>query len=542
MLKKDLIYRNKHLLKDRSPLSEMRYQTLPTTQVTLNDKQGRTAHTQHKTNAPLVLIVEDERHHRFTLYHILKQNNLQVAEARDGKEALELLETIQADLILMDTDMPTMNGFETCRAIRKDPRTASLPIIMTTHLQDPESVDRAFRAGAEDYITKPINFTVLIKRIKLILENIQHNKNNEEKRQWADRSFQLMVENVLDYAIVVLDPKGIVMSWNIGAERIQGYHAKEIIGLSCTKFYPVEEIRGRKFQRDLEKAARIGRLTEEGWRIRKNGARFWAKTVYTACHDRQGSLRGFIQLTHDMTHYKQNEEERIKAVNEFIGFASHDLQEPLRTLRNYITLLREDVLACLTPGQTLSMDAAEDMKFIFDAAQRMSGLVQSMIDMMRLGNHPIQLKRIDLNHCLKAVLADLKTTILEKKADIHWQTLPTLYADGDLIHRVLQNLIGNALKFCTNRPIITLSAHENAWEWRISVSDNGIGIDPENITKIFTSFQRSHNHTNYPGNGVGLSIAKKSMERHGGRLTVSSQVGQGSIFTLSIPKNEEEIS
>lgn len=232
----------------------------------------------------------------------------------------------------------------------------------------------------------------------------------------------------------------------------------------------------------------------------------------------------------------RREKERAKVVDDFVFMASHDLQEPLRTLRNYVTLLEEDILECLTPDQMLTVHVAEDMCFIRESAKRMSRLVQSMLETSRAGHQPLQLKEVDLNHCMETVLANLAAMKAFKQADIRCERLPIVLADADQMNRILQNLVSNALKFCLHRPIITLAASEDAQAWTISVTDNGIGISMENLEKIFDPFHRLHHRTKYPGSGLGLTIAKKAVERLGGHLSVSSRMGEGSAFKFSIPK------
>ena len=360
--------------------------------------------------------------------------------------------------------------------------------------------------------------------------------DSEGKRHWTEESCRLMVESVSDYAIVMLDSVGYVMSWNKGAECIQGYHAQEIIGQHFSLFYSPDDIASGKPLHDLDEASTKGRFADDAERMHKDGSLFWAHVTCTAIWDQSKTLLGFAHVMHNMTIVTRTEKELAKAVNAFVFIASHDLQEPLRTLRNYVTLLQEDILECLPSEQTLSVDVEEDIYFIREAAKRMSSLVHSMLENMRAGYQPLKLKVLDLNHCLATVLVDLAAIKAEKQADIRCEGLPIVEVDVDQINRILQNLISNAIKFCQHQPVITISASENAREWTIAVTDNGIGIAPENLGKIFLPFQRLHHHTAYLGNGIGLAITKEAVERHGGRLSVSSQIGAGSVFKFTIPK------
>jgi PAS domain S-box-containing protein len=247
-----------------------------------------------------------------------------------------------------------------------------------------------------------------------------------------------------------------------------------------------------------------------------------------------GPVCGSRGVVMDITERKQAEAERelllreLQRVNEelqqFAHVVSHDLNEPLRTMRSYVQLLAQR-----TKGK-LDAEAAEDMAFIADAAQRMQQMLADLLAYTRAGQTPA-LRAVDCEAVLAQVLNALQTQVTECAAIITHDPLPIVHGDATRLGQVLQNLIGNALKFCeTKPPRIHITARQEDQHWRFAVRDNGIGIDPRHSERIFGAFQRLHARKEYPGTGMGLAICKKIVEQHGGRLWVESRPGEGSIF------------
>ena len=220
-----------------------------------------------------------------------------------------------------------------------------------------------------------------------------------------------------------------------------------------------------------------------------------------------------------------------KELEHFAYVASHDLQEPLRKITSFIDLLERQY------KNQLGENADEYIERVVDGADRMQRLITDLLEYSRVGQGEISLTQIDLEAVLSRVLSNLGTEIEENGAVITHDPLPTVQANESLVDRLLQNLIGNAIKFRREEaPHVHISTEQKGGEWRFSIRDNGIGIDPENIGKIFMLFQRVHSREEYPGTGIGLAICKKIVQRHGGRIWVESQPGQGSTFFLTLPK------
>ena len=362
-------------------------------------------------------------------------------------------------------------------------------------------------------------------------------KRTEELRRSEER-FRLLVQNVQDYAIFLLTPTGHVATWNEGAQRLKGYRAEEIIGQHFSVFYPVEN--REEPEHNLQIAAATGHAEGEGWRVRKDGSRFWANVLITALRDPQGQLIGFTKITRDLTEQRKAQEvlkqqatelSRSNAdLQQFAYVASHDLQEPLRMVISYMQILSDEYKG------KLDANADECIGFAVDGAVRMRQLIVGLLAYSRVSTTAQPLVQTDLMAILNDVQANLDVAIHESAAVITSDPLPSVLADPLQMSQLFQNLIGNAITFRGKEPLrIHISAKLEESSWVFSVADNGIGIGPEHYERIFVIFQRLHDRMQYKGTGIGLAICKKIVDRRGGKIWVESQPGKGSTFYFTVP-------
>jgi PAS domain S-box-containing protein len=378
------------------------------------------------------------------------------------------------------------------------------------------------------------------------VRDISERKHAEDALQQSENRLRVLIDGVKDYAILMLDPKGLVTTWGEGAERIKGYRAEEIIGQSFSRFYLPEAIAQQKPSQELKIAEEQGRFEEEGWRVRKDGSRFWANVVITALRDETGQLRGFAKVNRDFSERKKSDEQLAKTLTElkrsneelqqFAYVASHDLQEPLRMVASYTQLLAQRYKG------RLDADADEFIAYAVDGSNRMQGLIQDLLAYSRAGTNGKALGQVSSEDALDEALNNLRAMIEESGTTVTHDALPPIKTDESQLVQVFQNLVGNAMKYHgVEAPRVHVSATKNgAKEWIFSIRDNGMGIDSQYFERIFIIFQRLHGREEFEGTGIGLAICKKIVERMGGRIWVESQLEKGSTFFFALPERDGE--
>ena len=351
--------------------------------------------------------------------------------------------------------------------------------------------------------------------------------------------FRLLVERVKDYAIFVLDPNGIVVSWNAGAENIKGYRAEEIIGHHFSRFYPAEAIRSGWPKTELENAARDGSFEDEGWRVRKDGSRFWANVVITALYDDAGHLHGFAKVTRDLTERRRVErlEADAQQMGEFVAMLAHELRNPLAPIRSAISVARH---AGADPGK---------VTWALDVIDRQSGhlvrLVEDLLDIGRIsrGQVRLQRRRVRLGEVVDAAIEATLPAMQQRNHQLELQRAADPLVRGDPVRlaQVLTNLLCNSGKYTPPGGRIVVRVEDVGGRARVSVADNGIGIAPDLLPRIFDIFTQDKRSLDRAegGLGLGLAIAKRLADLHQGRLTAhSAGPGCGSEFVLDLPSTD----
>jgi PAS domain S-box-containing protein len=368
----------------------------------------------------------------------------------------------------------------------------------------------------------------------------------------SNERYTKMIEEVEDYAIILLDVNGTILNWNRGAQKIKGYTEDEIIGRDFSIFY-LDEDRARQLpQKLIQTAIKEGRATHEGFRKRRDDTKFWGSVVITALHDERGQVIGFTKVTRDLTERKAAEdlirqhaselEVKNRQLEQFAYIASHDLQEPLRKIQTFVQILEK------------KFDNEEVRKKYFakinTSAKRMTELIRSVLHYSRLAQPDELVTDVDLNDILENILGDYEVAISEKYAEIKHDVLPIVPGIRSQLGQLFANLIGNALKFTKGRPKIsitwkTLTGVEVQQQFsaanlsnkyiELRFADNGIGFDQEYTDKIFSIFQRLNNRDDFAGTGIGLALSKKIVENHHGYITAESEVGKGSTFIVYLP-------
>ena len=366
------------------------------------------------------------------------------------------------------------------------------------------------------------------------------------ERALADERFKVLVEGVKDYAILMLDPAGTIVSWNSGAERIKGYRAEEIIGRHFSVFYTPEAVARAHPEHELAVARREGRFEEEGWRVRKDGSHFWASVVITALFDEDGDLLGFGKVTRDMTERRAVQEaeraarsaaERANRVKtEFLSGMSHELRTPLNAVLGFAQVLELDDMTAM------QRDAVRQ---ITKAGQLLLNLVDELLDISRIEAEQmtVSLEPVHLGELIGECLELIRPLAVEHGIRIVAPPRRTeriyVTADQQRLKQVVMNLLSNAVKY--NRPDGTVVVGFGAVDGHVEVAftDTGKGIAPADIERLFVPFERlGAAQTGVSGTGLGLALSDRLVQLMRGSIIVESTVDEGSTFRVQLERAE----
>jgi PAS domain S-box-containing protein len=366
----------------------------------------------------------------------------------------------------------------------------------------------------------------------------------------SERVLGLFISSVADYAIFMLDAGGRIATWNRGAERIKGYTVDEVVGRHFGMFYG-EADRARKHPAwELGEASRNGRYEEEGWRIRKDGTRFWASVTITAVRDHSGRLVGFGKVTRDLTERKRNEEVLREAIaeaeassrakSEFLAAMSHELRTPLNAIMGFADLLDQGVSGPLNAMQR------DHVGRIRTASKHLLLQIDQILSISKIeaGHEEVHAGPVDCRALAEDALALIEPMARAKGLGTRFdgpdEPVPA-NTDGDKVQQILINLLSNACKFTEQGEIGLRLERDDARNVLFHVWDTGIGIAPADQARIFERFtQVDQSRTRARGGaGLGLAIAQHLARLLHGDLMLASTPGRGSTFTLRVPAAHE---
>jgi PAS domain S-box-containing protein len=371
-----------------------------------------------------------------------------------------------------------------------------------------------------------------------ITRDLSERREHEERLRQSEERFRLLLEGIADYAIFMLDAEGRVTSWNTGAERITGYAAEEVIGQSFERFFTPEDIAAARPAEELRRAVLHRRATDRGWRMRNDGTRYWADVIVTSLHDSDGRLRGFTTVTRDLSERKRMEslEAEGRQLTEFLAMLAHELRNPLAPIRNAAGIIG------------MQKDASRETLWARDVIERQSAqltrLVDDLLDVSRITRGKLRLKGapMDLNEALHRAIETVQPQIEARRQALQLTLSPKpLAVHGDLarLTQVVANLLGNASKYTQEGGEIRVTTEERGGDALLSVRDNGVGIAPHVLERVFDLFAQGERtlERSEGGLGIGLTLARRIVQLHGGAIKAKSEgPGKGSEFTVSLPR------
>ncbi len=396
--------------------------------------------------------------------------------------------------------------------------------------------------------------------------DIEHIKSSEAALRTSEERYRILVNSLIDQAIVLLDADGYILSWNSYVETIGGYTAKDLLGRHFSQFLPPEDIAAGKPAMELRQATETGRFEAEHWRIRRDGSKFWARVVISPVYDQNKKLRGFVKVTHDLTKSYEAElavranaqlqaqqqvvrqalavaEAANQAKSEFLSCMSHEIRTPLGIILGYAELLRNDLDGAL--------DVKEIAELICKNGIHLMELINDILDLSKIEAGAVALlpSPIDVQPFL-AKIADSFANQASKKAltfsvELTGQIPSKIRSDELRLTQVLTNLIGNAIKFTDHGYVrVNVSyAHRETSNGILvfNVSDSGCGIAQEYHGVIFQPFTQADKFIvrKYGGTGLGLGLARKIARELGGNVTLKfSAPQQGSMFEFTLNPGE----
>ena len=371
-----------------------------------------------------------------------------------------------------------------------------------------------------------------------VVTDLSKRLQQEERLRMSEERFRLLVEGVRDYAIFMLDPTGHIVSWNAGAEKNKGYTAAEILGKHFSVFYPEEKIASGWPAEELRQALAAGQFEDEGWRLRKDGSRFWANVLITPLYDERGQHRGFAKVTRDMTDQRRISalEDEGRRITQFLAMLGHELRGPLAPIANALTIIE------LSDVEAPEIRAARAV--IGRQLKQLSRLVDDLLDVGRItsGKVHIERKPVNLRDVITEAVEAVEPLARNKNHALHSEIIDqALWVDGDQARliQVVGNLLTNAVKFTPAGGRIVVALQAEGAHASISVRDNGVGIPRRSLEEIFRPFVQGDQDSarSTGGLGLGLSLVQQLVALHGGEVSVFSaaELGRGSEFVVRLP-------
>jgi signal transduction histidine kinase/DNA-binding response OmpR family regulator len=521
----------------------------------------------------MILIVDDKAENIFSLRRTLELNDFEVDSASSGEEALKKILNTSYSLIILDVQMPGMDGFEVAEALSGFSKAKDIPIIFLSAVStEKKFITKGYAAGAIDYVTKPVDPDIFMYKVKTLHKLHEQNRELREMKNSlmeeieSRKQTELALNRTLEELKSVMEAMpqvAFTMKPNREIEYVNEHWYLYSDSNSLPEFHE-NDICIKKWNEQMDnedliaEEVRIKHIPTGSYRyhllrmipIKQNGRLHKWVGTFTDIHSQKLAndiLEAKVQERTEELLFKNKELETSNhELQQFASVASHDLKEPLRKIQIFSSVIKDRFLD--------NSDASKDnINRVIDAASRMSGLINDLLNYSRLSVEHL-FKPTDLNLIISSIINDLELPIKEKNAKIICCNIPIIDTVEGQMRQVFQNLLSNSLKFARReaQPEIHIDAEkvsslhfdspadEHGEYCRIVFSDNGIGFEEVYLDKIFTIFQRLNPHEQYEGTGIGLAIVKKIIEKHQGIITAKSKLNNGASFIMVLPLKQEQ--
>ena len=537
-----------------------------------------------------ILLVDDTPTNLSVLSATLAEAGYKVAVAVDGEGAIAQAHNTSPVLILLDVNMPGIDGFETCRRLKADAKTQEIPVIFMTALDNLAAKTKGFNVGAVDYITKPFQEGEVLARVNTHVELYQLRQQNQQLQQAMSDRLRVEVDlsrlnNDLEQEIqqrvtdlhtseerlrlVIEATHDAIWDWDIIHNTVfRSPQIKGFLGLGSMtpdgEALVYEDLYERIHPEDrqkFEQGLRNQLDHDIPYRIelriqRANGQYGWFLDQAILLRDNEGQPIRLVGALSDITSQKVAElavrqlnadlEDRVKqrtaqleSVNQelesFVYSVSHDLRAPLRHIHGFVNALRTLLEQNARP---LAQKVNHYLSVIDESSQKMGTLIDGLLLLSRVGRRTLRPQAVNLDDIARQAMDIARSSTLYECPDpIKWRIapLPTVYGDAALIQQIFVNLMGNAIKFSHRNKPQEIEVGTTV-EGIIFVKDHGVGFSMDYADKLFSPFERLHSKSDFSGTGIGLSIVQRIVYRHGGKIWAESQPGRGAtfFFTLSL--------
>lgn len=489
-----------------------------------------------KEGKATILIVDDISNNIYALENLLMTETRTFFRATSGDDALKLALSKPIDLIIVDVQMPEMDGFEVAHMLKSNKRTKDIPILIASvEYTEQEKILKGLEVGAVDYLFKPLDPEVTKAKVSMLIKLELQRKELVESNSALEKS-SILINNCLDIICTIDSDTFKFDTYNVAMSNMLGYCSEEIANKTLLSLLDDTDKKHIQYLKTLNadthsfeiKLICKGKVVKWlQWNIVDKGAKWFASARDIT--ERKKKDEDIFRLNENLKVNIQQLKNANIELESFSYSVSHDLRAPLRSINNYVQMLEESY------GSQMDEKSTNLLENIKRNALKMDALIDDLLELSRLGEKSVQKQVINMCDLMRYTYNEIQTPF--NKGELTIDLLPDVEADYNLMKQVAINLLSNAIKYSSKveHPTIHVGFKKEANVIIYFIKDNGVGFDMDYSDKLFKVFQRLHSTKEFEGNGAGLAIVKRIIEKHGGTVRAQSKVGEGATFYFSLP-------